>query len=54
MVLHHYAGSTAAFSHHLQLLMPAFLPVSMVSRTTFVVMPQYSTSLRRWLRDRRR
>lgn len=54
MVLHHYAGSTAAFSHHLGLIMPAFLPVSMASRTTFMVMPEYRTSLQRWLRGRRR
>ena len=48
VVLHHYVGSTGPFARFLDILMPPGLDVdvSMASRTTMVVMPQYKTSLK--------
>ena len=53
-ILHHYLGNTAPFHRFLRLLVPPGLDVdvTMAARSTFVVMPVYSGSLKSWAASR--
>jgi hypothetical protein len=52
-VLHHFQGSTDNYRLYVNMIISGGMGVSMARRTTFVVLPRYCKSLRRFLDDRR-
>ena len=55
-VIHHYQGSTASFHQYLKFLVPQQfdVPLEMASTTTFLVMPEYETTLEKWIIEQKR
>jgi serine/threonine protein kinase len=50
-ILHHYKGSTAPFHQYMKYLIPQGfdVPLEMAGMTTFIVVPEYDTTLARWM-----
>ena len=55
-VLHHYKGSTAPFHQYMKYLIPQGfnVPLEMAGMTTFIVVPEYETTLAKWMAQQKR
>ncbi|XP_055959247.1 uncharacterized protein LOC126832001 [Patella vulgata] len=54
-ILHYYQGSTASFKRFQSLLVPQNLdvPIEMANRTTFLVLPEYPTTLKTFMLEQK-